>query len=195
MSPKTTTGRKALDRLLIVAAVAAVLVSVAAWIALNRPGGAAEAAGSTSSVSGSGGSFSETSGAPASGTSGSSDPATTAPEQSTSGTAGSTAAAGGSGTGTTGTRSGATPAPTPSATSGLSPTTAFLNALAASGLGPPVDDTQKLAMADDVCQELKNGSTYADVVRALTFAGASDEQAANFARLSITNLCPQFPAG
>ena len=58
-----------------------------------------------------------------------------------------------------------------------------------------MDDKQKLAMADDVCQELKNGSKYTDVVRALTFAGATDEQAANFARLAVTNLCPQFPVG
>jgi hypothetical protein len=43
-------------------------------------------------------------------------------------------------------------------------------------------------MADDVCQELGYGSTYADVVRALTFAGASDAEAANFARADHAHL-------
>ena len=95
---------------------------------------------------------------------------------------------------TAGSRTTAAP-PTAKSTAPLSPTTAFLDALTASGMAPPVDDAQKLAMADDVCQELKNGSTYADMVRALTFAGASDAEAANFAKLAITNLCPQFPVG
>ena len=77
----------------------------------------------------------------------------------------------------------------------ISPTTAFLTALAASGLAPPIDDAQKIAMAEDVCQELGYGSKYADVVRALTFAGASDAEATNFARLAITNLCSQHKIG
>jgi len=50
-------------------------------------------------------------------------------------------------------------------------------------------------MADDVCQELGYGSTYSDVVRALTFAGASDAEAANFAGLAITHLCSQYEIG
>jgi hypothetical protein len=29
------------------------------------------------------------------------------------------------------------------------------------------------------------------MVRALTFAGASDEEAANFVQLAITNICPE----
>lgn len=188
---------RALERLVVVGAIAAVLVAVGAWIALNRPGGAAEAAGATSSVGASGGSFSETSGAAA-------DTAAAADDQAASSTgqpAGSLAAApaagsSGGSTAAPGTRASATTAArTSTGTAPLSPTTTFLTQLAASGLGPPVDDTQKLAMADDVCQEMKNGSTYADVVRALTFAGASDEQAANFARLAVTNLCPKFPVG
>jgi hypothetical protein len=182
---------RVLERLVVVAAVAAALVAVGAWIALNRPDGAAEAAGASSSVGTSGGSFSETSGAPAAGATdaaaGAGDQADAPADASAAPAAGSPDAAGPT-AGTGGARGTGGTAP-------LSPTTTFLNQLAASGLGPPVDDTQKLAMADDVCQELKNGSKYADVVRALTFAGATDEQAANFAKLSITNLCPKFPIG
>ena len=52
------------------------------------------------------------------------------------------------------------------------------------------------AMTGDVAQmERQVVQLQADVVRALTFAGATDEQAATFARLSITNLCPKFPIG
>jgi hypothetical protein len=193
---------RVLERLVVVAAVAAALVAVGAWIALNRPDGAAEAAGASSSVGTSGGSFSETSGAPAAGATdaaaGAGDQADAPADASAAPAAGSPDAAGPT-AGTGGTRStGAAETTAARGTGGtapLSPTTTFLNQLAASGLGPPVDDTQKLAMADDVCQELKNGSKYADVVRALTFAGATDEQAANFAKLSITNLCPKFPIG
>jgi hypothetical protein len=193
---------RVLERLVVVAAVAAALVAVGAWIALNRPDGAAEAAGASSSVGTSGGSFSETSGAPAAGATdaaaGTGDQAGAPADASAAPAAGSPAAAGAT-AGTGGTRSTGAAATTAARGTGgtapLSPTTTFLNQLAASGLGPPVDDTQKLAMADDVCQELKNGSKYADVVRALTFAGATDEQAANFAKLSITNLCPKFPIG
>ena len=193
---------RVLERLVVVAAVAAALVAVGAWIALNRPDGAAEAAGASSSVGTSGGSFSETSGAPAAdatdAAAGTGDQAGAPADASAAPTAGSSAAAGAT-AGTGGTRSTGAAATTAARGTGgaapLSPTTTFLNQLAASGLGPPVDDTQKLAMADDVCQELKNGSKYADVVRALAFAGATDEQAANFAKLSITNLCPKFPIG
>ena len=193
---------RVLERLVVVAAVAAALVAVGAWIALNRPDGAAEAAGASSSVGTSGGSFSETSGAPAAdapdAAAGAGDQAGAPADASAAPAAGSSAAAGAT-AGTGGTRSTGAAATTAARGTGgaapLSPTTTFLNQLAASGLGPPVDDTQKLAMADDVCQELKNGSKYADVVRALAFAGATDEQAANFAKLSITNLCPKFPIG
>ena len=60
-----------------------------------------------------------------------------------------------------------------------------------SGLAPPVDDAQKLAMARDVCEEMGYGSTPEDMVRALTFAGATDAEAANFVQLAITNICPE----
>ena len=56
---------RVLERLVVVAAVAAVLVAVGAWIAMNRPDGSAEAAGASAAADTSGGSFSETSGAPA----------------------------------------------------------------------------------------------------------------------------------
>jgi hypothetical protein len=203
MSAKTTTGRKAgstarrpraLERALVVAAVAAVLVSIAAWIAMNRPGGGAEAAGAESSATTSGGTSAEATATDA-GT-GDQAAATAAQSSSTqsSSAASGDAAAGRAGTGTTG-RSGAPAAPTGAATAPLSPTTAFLSALAASGLAPPIDDAQKLAMADDVCQEMGYGATYDDVVRALTFAGATDAEAANFARLAITHLCAQHTIG
>ena len=196
MSAKTTTDRKAgsaargpraLERLLIVAAVAAVLVSVGAWIAMNRPSSGAEAAGADSSVTTNDGTAAV---APA--TDAAADQAAaTAPASPSAASA--DAAAGLPSTGATG-RPGAPAAPTAAATPVLSPTTAFLTALAASGLAPPLDDAQKLAMAQDVCQEMGYGSTYDDVVRALTFAGATDAEAANFARLAITNICPQYKA-
>jgi hypothetical protein len=223
MPEKSTTGRKAgsplrrlraVERLLVVGAVAAVLVAVGAWIAMNRPGAGAEAAGAESSVGASGGSSTtdggtgsvelpdptadESSASPSSpadsagsGDAASGDTGTGAG----SGSAGSGGAATGrTGTGTTG--GGGSPASGSSSGSApLSPTKSFLTALTESGLAPPVDDAQKLAMADDVCQELGYGSTYADVVRALTFAGASDAEAANFATLAITNICPQHQAG
>jgi len=216
MPEKSTTGRKAgsprrrlgvVERLLVVGAIAAVLVAVGAWIAMNRPGAGAEAAGSESSVGASGGSSitdggtgsvalpdpagagssaapssSTDSGAPASGDAG-------------TGSAGSGGAATGqTGTGTTG-RTGSGTGGSSSGSAPISPTKSFLTALADSGLAPPLEDAQKLAMADDVCQELGYGSKYADVVRALTFAGASDAEAANFATLAIKNICPQYKAG
>jgi hypothetical protein len=229
MSAKTTLGRKvgsaargprALERLLIVAAVVAVLVSVGAWIAMNRPGAAAEAAGSGTADTASGGSSVESTvtdpgtdaatatdavtGEPAADAAGSSTGQSAAGQSAAGQSAAGPSSAGqsssggstgagtgtGGGTGSTGTsgRSGTSTAP-------LSPTTNFLTALAASGLAPPIDDAQKLAMADDVCQELGYGSKYADVVRALTFAGATDAEATNFARLAITNLCSQYKIG
>jgi hypothetical protein len=110
------------------------------------------------------------------------------------GTSGGTGTGTSGGTGTTG-GSGSSAGRTSASTAPLSPTTSFLTALAASGLAPPVDDAQKIAMAEDVCQEMGYGATYTDVVRALTYAGASDAEAANFARLAITNLCSQYKIG
>ena len=180
MPDTTATGRKpesavrrprALERLVVVAAVAAVLVSVGAWIALNRPDGAAEAAATSSSS------------ATAIRTS---DPVVAAAPSTASAVPDPAAAP-------SATTAGDTPPPAP--TAAPAPTGDFLAQLAASGLEPPVDDTQKLDMAQDVCQRLGNGSTYDDVVRALTVGGATDEQAANFTRLAITNVCPMFTAG
>lgn len=218
MPEKSPTGRKAgspprrlraLERVLLVGAVAAVLVAVGAWIAMNRPGAGAEAAGAESSVGASGGSSTTDGGtgslelpdptadgssaaestAAASGESGSGDSASSS---AGSGSAGSgDSASGGGATGSTGSSTGSSS----SGSGPISPTKSFLTALTESGLAPPVDDAQKLAMADDVCQELGYGSKYADVVRALTFAGASDAEAANFATLAIRNICPQYKAG
>jgi len=209
-TPRSAVRRpRVLERLVVVAAVAAILVAVGAWYAMNRPDGTAEAARASATAGTAGGSFSETSGTPDQAT-----PDQATPDQATAGTGDQAAATdGGSASGTTraadasagasartvGSRTTAaspsTAARSTAGTAPLSPTTAFLTQLAASGLGPPVDDAAKLSMADDVCQELKNGSKYADVVRALTFSGASDQQAANFARLAIKNLCPKFPVG
>jgi hypothetical protein len=221
MPEKSTTGQKAgsprrrlgvVERLLVVGAVAAVLVAVGAWIAMNRPGAGAEAAGSESSVGASGGSSitdggtgtvelpdpagAGSSAAPSSAAdSGGSATGDSASGDAGTGSAGSgDAATGQTGTGTTG-RTGSGTGGSSSGSTPISPTKSFLTALADSGLAPPLDDAQKLAMADDVCQELGYGSTYADVVRALTFAGASDAEAANFATLAIKNICPQYKAG
>ena len=214
MPEKSTTGRKAgsplrrlrtVERLLVVGAVAAVLVAVGAWIAMARTGTGAEAAGAESSVGASGGSSTTDGGTgtvelpdPTADGSEAAPTASTDGDAATTGT-GTSAASGAAATGQagTGTTAGAG-SPTAGSSSGsapLSPTKAFLTALTDSGLAPPVDDTQKLAMADDVCQEMGYGSTYADVVRALTFSGASDAEAANFARLAITTICPQYEAG
>lgn len=215
MSAKTTTDRKAgsaargprgLERLLIVAAVAAVLVAAGAWVAMNRPFGGAEAAAATqsSATASVGASDSAADAAPGTDTttdSATGDPAAASAAQPAAGESAAAARQGSSGTGSstgssTGTSRPGTPAaPSSTATAPLSPTTAFLTALTASGLAPPVDDAQKLAMANDVCKEMGNGSGYDDVVRALTFAGASDAEAANFARLAITNICPQYKTG
>jgi hypothetical protein len=194
MSVKSSTGReagsavrkpRALERLVIVGAVAAVLVAFGAWFAMTRPGAGAEAAGAGASATGE--SAAETSTGTAAG-----DPAASTASDSPAATSADAPAGSGS-SGGTGTGAAAA---TPSAASApLSPTTAFLTALTESGLAPPIDDTQKLAMADDVCQELGYGSTYTDVVRALTFAGASDAEAANFAGLAITHLCAQYEIG
>ena len=227
MPETSTTGRKAgsslrrpraLERLLIVATVAAVLVAVGAWIAMNRPGAGAEAAGAESTVRGSGGTSTTDGGtgtvdlpdptadgssaaaspsAPGEAGTGSSGTASGGSGSAGSGSAGSgNAGSGSSGTGGAASgQTGTSTAPSSSGSGPISPTTSFLTALTESGLAPPVDDAQKLAMADDVCQELGYGSKYADVVRALTFAGASDAEAANFATLAITNICPQYKAG
>jgi hypothetical protein len=194
MSLKSSTGReagsavrkpRALERLVIVGAVAAVLVAFGAWFAMTRPGAGAEAAGAGASATGE--SAAETSTGTAAG-----DPAaSTASDSPAAESADAPAGSGSSG----GTGTGAAAATPSAASAPLSPTTAFLTALTESGLAPPIDDTQKLAMADDVCQELGYGSTYTDVVRALTFAGASDAEAANFAGLAITHLCAQYEIG
>jgi hypothetical protein len=194
MSVKSSTGReagsavrkpRALERLVIVGAVAAVLVAFGAWFAMTRPGAGAEAAGAGASATGE--SAAETSTGTAAG-----DPAaSTASDSPAAESADAPAGSGSSG----GTGTGAAAATPSAASAPLSPTTAFLTALTESGLAPPIDDTQKLAMADDVCQELGYGSTYTDVVRALTFAGASDAEAANFAGLAITHLCAQYEIG
>jgi hypothetical protein len=194
MSVKSSTGReagsavrkpRALERLVIVGAVAAVLVAFGAWFAMSRPGAGAEAAGAGASATGE--SAAETSTGTAAGDPAASTASDAPAEESADAPAGSGSSV------RTGTGAAAA---TPSATTApLSPTTAFLTALTESGLAPPIDDTQKLAMADDVCQELGYGSTYTDVVRALTFAGASDAEAANFAGLAITHLCAQYEIG
>src|SRR4051794_5026589 len=74
---------RVLERLVVVAAITAVLVAVGAWIAMNRRGAAAEAAGATSSVGASGGNFTETSGPPADPATATGERAATPPEQST----------------------------------------------------------------------------------------------------------------
>jgi hypothetical protein len=154
---------------------------------MTRPGAGAEAAGAGSSATATGRSAAETSTGTAAGDPAASTASDPPAEESADAPAGS-GSSGGTGTGAA--------AATPSATTApLSPTTAFLTALTESGLAPPIDDTQKLAMADDVCQELGYGSTYTDVVRALTFAGASDAEAANFAGLAIRHLCAQYEIG
>jgi hypothetical protein len=68
----------------------------------------------------------------------------------------------------------------------------FLEQVTDSGLAPPVDDAQKLAMARDICAEMSHGATPDDMVRALAFAGATDEEAANFVQLAVTNICPEY---
>jgi len=160
-------------------------VALGAWFAMTRPGSGAEAAGAGSSATATGGSAADASAGTATG-----DPAASTASESPAAASADAPTGQGSSGGTA-----ASAAPTSAATAPLSPTTAFLTALTESGLAPPIDDTQKLAMADDVCQELGNGSTYADVVRALTFAGASDAEAANFAGLAITHLCSQYEIG
>ena len=207
------TGRKAaaavrglsvLERVVVVAAFVAVLVAVGAgWFAMNRPAGGAESAASTSSAGA--GSVGGTDAAEDQSTTDESAPAPgDAATEEGSGEPASGGAASGSGSdeassdeaaGSGGSSGSSSRAPGTSTAGGPAPATAFLNALAASGLAPPVDDEQQVTMARDVCDELDNGSTYADMVRALTFAGASDAEATNFTRLAITHLCPEHPVG
>jgi hypothetical protein len=137
--------------------------------------GSAGSDGTSSDGSGSSGSGTSGNGSSGSGTSGNGS--------SGSGTSGN----GSSGTpGTDGSTSpsGRTPPPT-------GPATAFLAALDASGLAPPADAEVRLAFGQDVCTELGYGAPRADVVRAVTFAGASDAEAENLVSLAITHLCPQ----
>jgi hypothetical protein len=188
MTAKTTKRRtalsgalssKALERLLIVAAVAAVLVAFGAWYAMARPGDAA-AAGTPSSATVEAPSAPAPEASPTAEAPEATTPAPPAPEAEVP--------AEQAGTGATAARTtAAAPAPAPA----FSPTQTFLDEVADSGLAPPVDDAQKLAMAQDVCEELGYGATPEDVVRALTFAGATDAEAANFVQLAITNVCPQ----
>jgi hypothetical protein len=188
MTAKTTNRRtaisgflasKAVERLLIVAAVAAVLVAFGAWFAMGRPADA-DAADATRSTATAG-----TAAATAAEAAATEEPAAApssvaeapaAPAEEDAAT-GSTA-----------------PAPAP-ATEAPAPTPeTFLDEVTDSGLAPPVDDAQKLAMARDVCAEMGHGATPDDMVRALTFAGASDEEAANFVQLAVTNICPEHAA-
>jgi hypothetical protein len=188
MTAKTTNRRtaisgflasKAVERLLIVAAVAAVLVAFGAWFAMGRPADA-EAADATRSTA--------TAGAAAA--TAAEAAATEEPAAAPSSVAEAPAAPAeeDEATGST------APAPAP-ATEAPAPTPeTFLDEVTDSGLAPPVDDAQKLAMARDVCEEMGHGATPDDMVRALTFAGASDEEAANFVQLAVTNICPEHAA-
>jgi hypothetical protein len=188
MTAKTTNRRtamsgvlasKAVERLLIVAAVAAVLVAFGAWFAMGRPADA-EAADATRSTA--------TAGAAAA--TAAEAAATEEPAAAPSSVAEAPAAPAeeDAATGST------APAPAP-ATEAPAPTPeTFLDEVTDSGLAPPVDDAQKLAMARDVCEEMGHGATPDDMVRALTFAGASDEEAANFVQLAVTNICPEHAA-
>jgi len=194
MPGKTTADRKTgsaargpriLERLLIVAAVAAVLVSVGAWFAMNRPGGGAQAAGATASR----GTSAPSTGATATDAGDQAAISILPPPAEAAGDAAAGAPSAAAISAAT------TAAPSAAPTSALSPTATFLTALTASGLAPPVDDTQRLAMAQDVCKQLGNGTAYDDVVGALTFSGATNPEAVNFARLATTTICPQYKVG
>jgi hypothetical protein len=188
MTAKTTNRRtaisgflasKAVERLLIVAAVAAVLVAFGAWFAMGRPADA-DAADATRSTATAGTAAATAEEAPA----------TEAPAAAPSSVAEAPAAPAEEDAAT------GSPAPAPApATEAPAPTPeTFLDEVTDSGLAPPVDDAQKLAMARDVCEEMGHGATPDDMVRALTFAGASDEEAANFVQLAVTNICPEHAA-
>jgi hypothetical protein len=171
-------GSKTFERVLIVAAVAAVLVAFGAWFAMSRPADP-DVAGARSPA-GTGASGSPAAEAAAAETTAPTAPAAAAdiPAVESEAPAGSDAAA--------------APAPAAPAAPAVEATPqTFLDEVSDSGLAPPVDDAQKLAMARDVCEEMGYGSTPDDMVRALTFAGASDEEAANFVQLAITNICPE----
>jgi hypothetical protein len=172
-------GSKALERLLIVAAVAAVLVAFGAWYAMGRPAGADAAGATSSATAGSSAApapeVSTPSEAPVATTPAPPAPATETPVEQ-------------AGTGATAAR---TTAAAPAPATPFSPTQTFLDEVSDSGLAPPVDDAQKLAMARDVCDEMGYGATPEDVTRALTFAGATDAEAANFVQLAIANVCPE----
>ncbi|WP_167762099.1 DUF732 domain-containing protein [Blastococcus sp. CT_GayMR20] len=172
-------GSKALERVLIVAAVAAVLVAFGAWYAMARPGGT-EAAGSSSSTT------APSSAAPSVETS--PTPSAEAPAATTPAPPSVAAEAPAEQAGT-GTPAASTTAGAPAQTA--APQT-FLDEVTDSGLAPPVDDAQKLKMARDVCNEMSYGATPEDVTRALTFAGATDAEAANFVQLALTNICPEY---
>jgi len=167
---------KAFERVLIVTAIAAVAVAFGAWYAMARPADAdATAAGSSSTATASGAPAAEqpvTEESPAAEAPATEEapvaeePVETAPEPAE--------------------------APADEAAPAQEPAPqAFLDEVTDSGLAPPVDDAQKLAMARDVCEEMGYGSTPEDMVRALTFAGATDEEAANFVQLAVTNICPE----
>jgi len=166
-------GSKALERLLIVAAVAAVLVAFGAWYAMGRPAEADAASSPSAAARGA-----------ASGETVAAEP--TAPEEAAPPSSEAAVDA------PAAPESAATPAPAAPAaeTPAPSPQT-FLDEVSDSGLAPPVDDAQKLAMARDLCEEMGYGATPDDMVRALTFSGATDAEAANFVQLAITNVCPE----
>jgi hypothetical protein len=167
----------ALERLLIAAAVAAVLVAVGAWVAMSRPG-ATDVAGARSTASAPSSSAAPSSAAAAPAAAPEEPSAAPPPAAGTPDAPAETAPV-------------APPAvATPVAATEPAPET-FLEAVTDSGLAPPVDDSLKLTMARDVCEEMGYGATPEDMVRALTFAGASDEEAANFVQLAVTNLCPE----
>lgn len=216
----TAARQRLLERILAVAAVVAVLVAAGAWFAMSRPADAdVTATGSSGAADGSGsddyatGSEEDSAGdggeatasdAPADGQEGS-EPGTEADAgsgtgQGSSGSAGSGQGSGsGSGSGTApsgGSGDGSAPFPDggvtmPRTPAPTGPATEFLAALEASGLAPPTDDEHRLSFGRDVCDEMDLGSTYTDMVRALTFAGASDAEAENFVRLATTHLCPK----
>jgi hypothetical protein len=168
-------GSKTFERVLIVAAVAAVLVAFGAWFAMSRPADADVAGARPAAGIGA-------SGSPAAESAAAETTAPTSPAAAADVPAVESEAPAGSDTA-------AAPAPAAPAVEATPQT--FLDEVSDSGLAPPVDDAQKLAMARDVCEEMGYGSSPDDMVRALTFAGASDEEAANFVQLAITNICPE----